>query len=158
MLYFDLWREHPHFIGNIADKISNLHNILLIFFYLNCVQCWRHLNFDNFCICLQILQCSEWSLCGDHVNCFCVGLQTHEISLPKTMNMISTDKHHELVLVFMMYYYWFDIEFNSLCTIFKSLLGYQQYHYALWCIYISGRVCGDRVLQSKQPQTTVIYT
>ncbi len=26
-----------------------------------------------------------------------------EISLPKTMNMISTDDHHELVLVFMPY-------------------------------------------------------
>ncbi len=28
-----------------------------------------------------------------------------EISLPKTMNMISTDDHHELVLVFMLHYY-----------------------------------------------------
>ncbi len=29
--------------------------------------------------------------------------RTSEISLPKTMNMISTDDHHELVLVFMPY-------------------------------------------------------
>ncbi len=30
------------------------------------------------------------------------------------MNMISTDDHHELVLVFMQYYYWLDIDFNGL--------------------------------------------
>ncbi len=31
--------------------------------------------------------------------------RTREISLPKTMNRISTDDHHKLVLVFMSYYY-----------------------------------------------------
>ncbi len=40
----------------------------------------------------------------------------------KTMNMISTDDHQELVLVFMPYYYWYDIGFKVLCTILKSLL------------------------------------
>ncbi len=35
-----------------------------------------------------------------------------EISLPKTMNMISTDDHHELVLVFMLYYDCLDIDFK----------------------------------------------
>ncbi len=39
-----------------------------------------------------------------------------EISLPKTMNMISTDDQHELVLVFMPYYYWLDVDFNGLCV------------------------------------------
>ncbi len=42
-----------------------------------------------------------------------------EISLPKTMNMISTDDHDKLILVFMPYYYWLDIDFNGLCTILK---------------------------------------
>ncbi len=41
--------------------------------------------------------------------------RTSEISLPKTMNMISTDDHHELVLVFMLYYCWLDVDFNGLC-------------------------------------------
>ncbi len=31
--------------------------------------------------------------------------RTSEISLPKTMNMISTNDHHKLVLVFMLHYY-----------------------------------------------------
>ncbi len=39
-----------------------------------------------------------------------------DISLPKTMNMISTDDHHELVLVFMLYYYWMDVDFKGLCV------------------------------------------
>ncbi len=43
---------------------------------------------------------------------------TSEISLPKTMNMISIDDHHELVLVFMLYYFWLDIDFNGLCVQF----------------------------------------
>ncbi len=64
---------------------------------------------------------SEWSLCGDHVNCFCVGI-FHE-SAPKTMNMISTDDHHELVLVCMSYYYWLDIDFNGLCIQCKKSTG-----------------------------------
>ncbi len=38
-----------------------------------------------------------------------------EISLPKTIHIISTDDHHELVLVFMQYYYWLDIDLNGLC-------------------------------------------
>ncbi len=32
------------------------------------------------------------------------------------MNMISTDDHHELVLVFMPYFYALDIDFNGLCV------------------------------------------
>ncbi len=44
-----------------------------------------------------------------------------EISLPKTMNMISTDDHYEFVLVFMLYYYWFDIAFNGLCLQFGNV-------------------------------------
>ncbi len=39
-----------------------------------------------------------------------------DISLPKTMNMISTDDHHELVLVFMPYYCRLDVDFNGLCV------------------------------------------
>ncbi len=37
-----------------------------------------------------------------------------EISLPKTMNMISTDDHQEPVIVFMSYYYRLDVDFNGL--------------------------------------------
>ncbi len=39
----------------------------------------------------------------------------------KTMNMISTDDHQELVLVFMPYYYWLDIDFNGLYVQFKNI-------------------------------------
>ncbi len=45
-----------------------------------------------------IARMSEWSLCGNHVNYFCVGI-FHESSL---------------VLVFMPYYNWLDIDFNGL--------------------------------------------
>ncbi len=48
-----------------------------------------------------------------------------EKSLPKTMNMISTDDHHDLVLVFMPYYYRLDIDFNGLSVEFKVK---QEYH------------------------------
>ncbi len=34
------------------------------------------------------------------------------------MNMISTDNYHEIVLVFMLYYDWLDINFNDLCVHF----------------------------------------
>ncbi len=44
-----------------------------------------------------------------------------EITLPKTINMISIDDHHKLVLVFMPH--WFDINFNVLYTILKSFEG-----------------------------------
>ncbi len=46
------------------------------------------------------------------------GHRMSEISLPKTIHMISTDDHHELVLVFIPYYYWLDIDFNVLCVQF----------------------------------------
>ncbi len=42
--------------------------------------------------------------------------RTSEISLPKTMNMIYTNDHHEFVLVFMPNYYWLDVDFNGLCV------------------------------------------
>ncbi len=67
----------------------------------------------------------EIFLCRDisHVH------STNEISLPKTMNMISIDDHHELVLVFIPYYYLLNIDFNGLCVQFKKgLLVKQQYH------------------------------
>ncbi len=63
---------------------------------------------------------SEWSLCGDYVNCFCVGI-FHDFegqvkyNYKKTMNTISTDGHHDLVLVVIPYYHWLDIAFNGLC-------------------------------------------
>ncbi len=47
-----------------------------------------------------------------------------EWNIPTKINeIISTDDHQEFVLVFMRYYYWFDIDFNL-----KSLLVKQQYH------------------------------
>ncbi len=55
-------------------------------------------------------------------------LHTHKISLPKTMNMISTDDYHEFILVFMLYYYCFAIiDFKGLCVL-KSLLVKQKHH------------------------------
>ncbi len=39
------------------------------------------------------------------------------------MNMISTDDHHELVLVFMLYYYWMDIDFNVYVYNFIKFTG-----------------------------------
>ncbi len=43
--------------------------------------------------------------------------------------VISTD-YHELVLVFMTYYYWFYIDFNDLCVQLRvrSFVVKQQYH------------------------------
>ncbi len=38
------------------------------------------------------------------------------------MNMISIDDLQDLVLVFMSYYYWLDIDFNGLCVKVESLL------------------------------------
>ncbi len=43
-----------------------------------------------------------------------ITLRIREISLPKTMNMISTDDHHELV--FMPYNHRLDDNFNGLCV------------------------------------------
>ncbi len=54
--------------------------------------------------------------------------RTSEISLSKTMNMISTDDHHELVHVFMPYYYWLDVDFNG-----KLLV--QQHYALLWLVF-----------------------
>ncbi len=51
----------------------------------------------------QLKSC-ELFLCRD-ISQVC---RTSKKSLPKIMNMISTDNHHELVLVFMPYYYWFE--------------------------------------------------
>ncbi len=42
--------------------------------------------------------------------------RTSEIFLPKTINMISTDDHHEVVIVFMPYHCWLDVDFNGLCV------------------------------------------
>ncbi len=47
-----------------------------------------------------------WSLCEDHVNSFCVGI-FHESC--------------KLVLVFMSYYYWLEIDFNDLCVQFERV-------------------------------------
>ncbi len=52
-----------------------------------------------------------------------------EISQQNTMNMIYTDDHHKIVLVFMTYYYWLDIDFIMVCVYnLTSLLVKQQYH------------------------------
>ncbi len=64
---------------------------------------------------------SEWSLCGDHVNWFCVGI-FHEyagwVEYPnqKQWTWSPQSDHCELVLVFMPYYYRLDIDFNGLCV------------------------------------------
>ncbi len=42
-------------------------------------------------------------------------------SKPKPMNMISTGVHHELVLVFMPYYYLFYVDFNGFMNKFKEV-------------------------------------
>ncbi len=56
----------------------------------------------------------ELFLCRDNS----LDLWIHEISLPKTIHVIFTDDHHERFLGFVPYYYWFDIDFNDLCTQF----------------------------------------
>ncbi len=35
------------------------------------------------------------------------------------MNMISSNDHHELILVYITYYSWFDIDVNVICTILR---------------------------------------
>ncbi len=48
-------------------------------------------------------QVIQWSLCDIMLIVLCKDIfrvhRTSEISLPKTMNMISTDDHHEFVLM-----------------------------------------------------------
>ncbi len=46
----------------------------------------------------------EWSLCGDHVNSFCVGIYSHDewnIPTKKQFTWSPHSDHHENVLVFM---------------------------------------------------------
>ncbi len=44
------------------------------------------------------------------VSCFCIGIRLNEISLHKNIESdLQTRIHHDLVLVFMPYYFCFDI-------------------------------------------------
>ncbi len=47
-----------------------------------------------------------------------------EISLPTTRKMIVTYDHHKHVLCFMLYYYWFDMDFNVFILALVFMLHY----------------------------------